>query len=86
MLSRRPGVVFSREQLLDGMDMRNVVDRSVDSHVKRFRRKLDDLHPGLGHIIQTTYGFGYQLARTFDFEKQYPVRQHRAPASTRPSS
>jgi DNA-binding response OmpR family regulator len=56
-LARRPGVVFSREQLL--ADVWNYADgsgpRTVDSHVAALRRKLG---PG---IIRTARGVGYAL-------------------------
>jgi DNA-binding response OmpR family regulator len=56
-LARRPGVVFSREQLL--ADVWNYADgsgpRTVDSHVAALRRKL-----GSG-IVRTVRGVGYAL-------------------------
>lgn len=57
-LSHKPGVVFSRSQLL--MHVWGYSDsageRSIDSHVRSLRRKL-----GSG-IIRTVYGVGYALA------------------------
>ena len=43
-----PGRIFSRAQLMDGMysDHRVVSDRTIDSHIKKIRRKLDELLPG----------------------------------------
>src|SRR6185437_12293310 len=42
-LAAAPGRVFSRQQLLDNLyaDHRVVTDRTVDSHIKNLRRKLD---------------------------------------------
>ncbi|WP_296945215.1 response regulator [uncultured Massilia sp.] len=63
-LARRPGQVFSRAQLLDlaraggaGMD---VADRTIDSHVKNLRRKLDAALPGV-EAIRSIYGVGYRF-------------------------
>jgi len=59
-LMSRPGVVFSREQLLNsvwGQD-RAVTDRAVDVYVLRLRQKIetDPTNPGLIHSVR---GFGY---------------------------
>ncbi len=42
-LSHEPGKVFSREQLLNHLydDYRVVTDRTIDSHIKNLRRKLE---------------------------------------------
>jgi DNA-binding response OmpR family regulator len=61
-LMSRPGVVFSREQLLDavwGHD-RAVTDRTVDVYILRLRQKieLDPVHPG---YIRSVRGFGYSF-------------------------
>jgi len=62
-LARRPGKVYSREQLLEhvwGRD-RYVDPRSIDSLVSRLRRKLEpDAHAP--KILQTVWGAGYRLA------------------------
>ena len=60
-LSRSPGRVFSREQLLDGLydDHRVVTDRTVDSHIKNLRRKLEQVAPG-EPPIRSIYGVGYK--------------------------
>ncbi len=42
MLTRRPGVLFSRAQLMDamyGIDAGYYTDRTVDSHIKRIRKQ-----------------------------------------------
>ena len=59
-LMSRPGVVFSREQLLNavwGQD-RAITDRAVDVYVLRLRQKIeiDPANPGLIHSVR---GFGY---------------------------
>ena len=61
-LSAAPGRVFSRDQLLGKLydDHRVVTDRTVDSHVKNLRRKLEAVRPQ-GEIIRSIYGVGYKL-------------------------
>jgi two-component system response regulator BaeR len=56
------GRVWRREQLLDRLydDHRVVSDRTVDSHVKNLRRKLEAVRPGVDHI-RSVYGVGYKL-------------------------
>jgi DNA-binding response OmpR family regulator len=59
-LMSRPGVVFSREQLLDyvwGVD-RAVTDRTVDVHILRLRQKVE-LDPAAPAMIRSVRGFGY---------------------------
>jgi two-component system response regulator ChvI len=62
-LAQRPGVVKSRNQLLDVayQDDVYVDDRTIDSHIKRIRRKfraVDDQFDG----IETLYGVGYRFS------------------------
>ena len=61
-LAAAPGRVFSRAQLLDAAytDHRVVTDRTVDSHIKNLRRKLDTASGGV-EIIHSIYGVGYRL-------------------------
>ena len=61
-LLRRPGVVFSRAQLLDIArgDAQDVSDRTVDTHIKNLRRKLAERSPG-EDVIHSVYGVGYRL-------------------------
>jgi two-component system response regulator BaeR len=61
-LLRRPGVVFSRAQLLDVARSRvqDASDRVVDTHIKNLRRKLAELAPG-EDLIRSVYGVGYRL-------------------------
>jgi DNA-binding response OmpR family regulator len=58
----RPGVVFSREQLLDavwGHD-RAVTDRTVDVYILRLRQKLEGEDRALC-FIRSVRGFGYSF-------------------------
>lgn len=61
-LAATPGRVFSRQQLLDHLyeDNRVVTDRTVDSHVKNLRRKMQEANP-TRDLIQSIYGVGYKL-------------------------
>lgn len=61
-LAQHPGQTLSREQLLDELHgaAYNRFDRSVDSHVKNLRRKLEvDL--AQPRFIETVYGIGYRF-------------------------
>jgi two-component system response regulator ChvI len=60
-LVRRPGVVKTREQLMEAAypDRVAVSDRTVDSHIKRLRRKFETLDPAFGRIAGV-YGAGYR--------------------------
>lgn len=61
-LYQSPGRVFSREQLMQLMyhDYRIVNDRTIDSHVKKLRKKILHLSPDV-ELIQSVYGTGYRL-------------------------
>lgn len=61
-LGDSPGRVFSRDQLLDNLyfDHRVVTDRTVDSHIRNLRRKLEQACPGRDPI-RSIYGVGYKL-------------------------
>jgi two-component system response regulator BaeR len=61
-LASAPGRVFSRDRLLDQLydDHRIVTDRTVDSHVKNLRRKLEQACPDQ-ELIRSIYGVGYKL-------------------------
>jgi two-component system response regulator BaeR len=60
-LAQRPGRIYTRDQLMDAMypDERIVADRTVDSHIKKLRRKLEDVRPG-EELIVSVYGLGYK--------------------------
>jgi len=59
-LALRPGHVKTRDQLIDGAYGENVYvdDRTVDSHIKRLRRKFKDVDAEFS-AIETLYGMGY---------------------------
>jgi len=60
-LALEPGKVFSREQLLNHLydDYRVVTDRTIDSHIKNLRRKLESLDAEQP-FIRAVYGMGYR--------------------------
>ncbi|MEJ4044835.1 two-component system response regulator BaeR [Erwinia sp. SLM-02] len=60
-LAHEPGKVFSREQLLNQLydDYRVVTDRTIDSHIKNLRRKLESLDASQP-FIRAVYGMGYR--------------------------
>jgi two-component system response regulator ChvI len=62
-LAQRPGVIKSRNQLMDAAypDDVFVDDRTVDSHIKRMRRKFRSVDDSFG-AIETLYGAGYSFA------------------------
>jgi DNA-binding response OmpR family regulator len=60
------GRVLSRDQLLDsvyGHEATDVLDRTIDVHIRRLRDKLDD-DPDAPRYVQTVRGVGYRAART----------------------
>ena len=63
VLAARPGIVFSREALLTRVwpDQTFVTERSVDSLVKRLRRRIEQ-DPANPEIILTVWGSGYKCA------------------------
>jgi two-component system response regulator BaeR len=62
----QPGRVYSRTQLMNHLytDQRIVSDRTVDTHVKNLRRKLNAVSPD-EEIIRSIYGVGYKLEMPF---------------------
>ncbi|SFU44640.1 response regulator [Halomonas korlensis] len=61
VMMHAPGRIFSRDQLMDHMyrDHRIVSERTVDSHIKKLRRKVADIWPDR-EIIRSVYGVGYK--------------------------
>ena len=61
-LARRPGVVLSRDQLMSRIypDQRVVSDRTIDTHVRNLRNKLQTVRPD-EEMIHSVYGVGYRL-------------------------
>ena len=62
-LAQRPGVVKNRNQLLDIAYQEDVFvdDRTIDSHIKRIRRKFRVADPKFDSI-ETLYGVGYRFS------------------------
>jgi len=60
-LAQRPGFVKSRDSLMDAAydDQVYVDDRTIDSHVKRMRKKFRQVDPEFD-AIETLYGVGYR--------------------------
>jgi two-component system phosphate regulon response regulator PhoB len=58
-LARRPGWVFSREQIISAVKGQDypVTDRSVDVQIVGLRKKLGDA----GNLIETVRGVGYRF-------------------------
>ena len=60
-LATRPGHVKSRDQLIDAAYGEHIYidDRTIDSHIKRLRRKFKDIDSDFSEI-ETLYGVGYR--------------------------
>jgi two-component system response regulator ChvI len=60
-LAARPGIVKSRDQLIDAAYGENIYvdDRTIDSHVKRIRKKFRNVDNAFAQI-ETLYGIGYR--------------------------
>ena len=61
-LASNPGCIYGRQQLMDKIysDERNVSDRTIDSHIKKLRRKLETVDPE-ARLIHSVYGVGYKF-------------------------
>lgn len=61
-LASSPGRIWSRQKLMDRIyaDHRVVSDRTIDSHVKKLRRRLDEAFGDAG-LVQSVYGAGYRF-------------------------
>jgi two-component system response regulator ChvI len=62
VLATRPGVIKSREALMDIAhdDRVHVGDRTIDSHIKRLRKKFWAVDPDFD-AVETLYGVGYRF-------------------------
>ncbi len=62
LLAKTPGRVYSRAQLIDQVypDYRVVNERTMDSHIKKLRKRLKDA-AGDVELIHSIYGVGYKL-------------------------
>jgi two-component system response regulator ChvI len=60
-LAQRPGHVKSRDQLIDAAYGEHIYvdDRTIDSHIKRLRKKFREVDKDFSHI-ETLYGVGYK--------------------------
>ncbi len=60
-LFKSPGRIFSRAQLMEQIysDHRIVSDRTIDSHIKKLRKKITDKLPKI-ELIHSIYGAGYK--------------------------
>ena len=61
VLADHPGRIYTRDQLMDLMyrDERVVADRTVDSHIKKIRRKIAAVVPDRD-VVHSVYGLGYK--------------------------
>jgi len=62
VLSDQPGRIFSRSVLVDKIynDGRVVSDRTIDSHIKKLRKKIADVLPDV-ELIHSLYAVGYKF-------------------------
>ena len=61
ILAGKPGRVFSRNQLIDLIyqDERVVSDRTIDSHIRKLRKKINEIHDR--ELIHSVYSAGYKF-------------------------
>jgi len=61
-LAAKPGRIYSRQQLMEKIypDRRIVSSRTIDSHIKKLRKKIADANPEL-EFIHSVYGAGYKF-------------------------
>jgi two-component system response regulator BaeR len=61
-LAASPGRIYGRQQIMESMyrDERFVSDRTVDSHIKKLRRKIEAADPSAA-FIHSVYGVGYKF-------------------------
>jgi two-component system response regulator BaeR len=61
-LIANPGRIYGRGQLMDRIypDERTVSDRTIDSHIKKLRRKIEVADPN-ARLIHSVYGVGYKF-------------------------
>ncbi|MGC1454070.1 MAG: response regulator [Nitrospirota bacterium] len=62
LLIEHPGRIYGRQQIMEKVypDDRFVSDRTVDSHIKKLRRKIEAVDPESA-LIQSVYGVGYKF-------------------------
>lgn len=61
-LVAKPGQIFNRQQLMNHIypDQRIVSDRTIDSHIKKLRKKIALVRPDV-ELIHSLYGVGYKF-------------------------
>lgn len=61
LLMAKPGHIYNRDQLMERIypDQRIVNDRTIDSHIKKLRRKMELVDPDCD-LIRSVYGAGYK--------------------------
>ncbi|MBW4053851.1 MAG: response regulator [Proteobacteria bacterium] len=62
LMAANPGRIYGRQQLMDHIypDQRIVSDRTIDSHIKKLRKKLTAVSPK-EEFIRSLYGVGYKF-------------------------
>ena len=67
LMAENPGRIFSRAKMMDAIyqDHRIVSERTIDSHIKKLRRKIANADSSI-ELVHSVYGVGYKL--------EYPVR------------
>lgn len=67
ILFASPGRIFGRQQLMDRIyqDQRIVSDRTIDSHIKKLRKKIAAAQPD-EEMIHSVYGVGYKFESSTD--------------------
>lgn len=65
ILAKSPGRIYSRAQLIDMVyqDNRVVSERTIDSHIKKLRKKLNAIESD-NELVQSVYSVGYKLVLT----------------------
>jgi two-component system response regulator BaeR len=61
VLAGEPGRIYQREQLMQSIykEYRVVSDRTIDSHIKKLRKKIKAIYPE--ELIHSIYGLGYKF-------------------------
>ncbi len=64
-MAATPGRIYSRSQLIDMVyqDNRVVSERTIDSHIKKLRKKLNSIESD-NELVQSVYSVGYKLVLT----------------------
>ena len=65
LMAESPGKIFSRTHLMDNMyrDYRVVSERTIDSHIKKLRQKINVIDPHV-ELVKSVYGVGYKVEPT----------------------